>query len=87
MATGILQTAMGVTFLIPRFRAVARWSTIALLVLTLPAAIDQVIHPEAIESMGLTPMLAALRVLVQSLMIVLVWRATKPVDLHQHDDD
>jgi uncharacterized membrane protein len=37
-ATGVLQTAMGVAFFLPRFLAFARWSTIALLGLTLPAA-------------------------------------------------
>ena len=83
VATGILQTAMGVTFLVPRLRAVARWSTIVLLGLTLPAAIDQVIHPEAIESVGITPTVAALRVLVQLLMIALIWSATKPNNPHQ----
>ena len=78
VATGVLQTAMGVAFLIPRLLGVARWSTLALLVLTLPAAVDQVIHPGKIESIGLTPKLAALRVFIQLIMIALVWWATKP---------
>ena len=34
--TGVLIFAMGVAFLVPRLRAVARWSAIALLVVTLP---------------------------------------------------
>ena len=82
-ATGIIQTAMGVTFFVPRLRVIARWSTIALLGLTLPAAVDQVIHPEAIESVGIRPTTAALRVLVQLLMIALIWWATKPNGRHQ----
>jgi uncharacterized membrane protein len=78
VATGVLLTAIGVAFLVYRLHAVARWGAIALLGLTLPAAIDQVIHPEVIESVGLTPTVAALRVLVQLLMIALIWWATKP---------
>ena len=81
-ATGVIQTAMGVAFFFPRLRAAARWSTIALLGLTLPAAIDQVLHPEVIESLGITPAAAALRVLVQLLMIALVWWATRPEGRH-----
>ena len=83
VSTGIIQTAMGVTFFVPRLRAVARWSTTALLGLTLPAAIDQVIHPEVVESLGITRAGAALRVLVQLLMIALIWWATRPDDQHQ----
>jgi uncharacterized membrane protein len=80
VATGIVQTAMGVAFLVPRLRTVARWSTIALLVVTLPAAIDQVVHPEIVESLGLPPALAGVRVLAQLLMIALIWWATRPDD-------
>ena len=78
VATGVLQIVMGVTFWVPRLRSVARWSTIALLGLTLPAAVDQVIHPETIASVGITPAVAALRVLVQLLMIFVIWWATTP---------
>lgn len=78
VATGVLLTTIGVAFLVYRLHAVARWGAIALLGLTLPAAIDQVIHPEVIESVGLTPAVAALRVLVQLLMIAVIWWATKP---------
>jgi len=39
---GFFRPPWGVTFLVPHFRAVARWSTIALLGLTLPAAVEQV---------------------------------------------
>lgn len=76
--TEVLMFAMGFAFLVPRLRAVARWSAIALLIATLPMAVDQVIHPAAIESLGLTPTLAAARVLVQLLIIALIWWATRP---------
>ena len=77
-ATAVLMIAMGVAFFVPRFRVVARWSSIVLLVLTLPSAIDQVIHPEAIKAVGLTTSMAALRVVAQVVMIMLIWWATKP---------
>lgn len=76
--TGVIQAAMGLCFLVPMLRAVARWSTIVLLVVTLPAAIGQVIHPESIEAVGLMPALAVVRVVAQLLMIGLIWWATKP---------
>ena len=36
------------------------------------------IHPAAIESLGFSPALAAVGVIVWSLMIALIWWATKP---------
>ncbi len=74
--TAILQIGMGIVFWIPRFRLIARWSTIALLVGTLPAAINQVIHPETVESVGLGSSLAAIRVAIQICMIALIWWIT-----------
>lgn len=76
--TEALMFAMGLAFLVPRLRAFARWSAIVLLVATLPMAVDQVIHPATIESLGFTPTLAAARVLVQLLLIALIWWATHP---------
>lgn len=76
--TEVLMVAMGIAFLVPRLRAIARWSAMALLIGTLPMAVDQVVHPSVIESLGLTSTLAAVRVLVQLLMIALIWWATKP---------
>lgn len=76
--TGIYQIAVGVCFWVPRLHVVARWGTIVLLVGTLPFAIDQVIHPEAIESVGISAAAAAVRVVVQVLEVWLVWWATSP---------
>jgi uncharacterized membrane protein len=53
--TEVLMFAVGVAFLMPRLRAVARWSAISLLVVTLPGGIDQVFHPATIESLGFSP--------------------------------
>jgi len=75
-ATAVLMIAMGLSFFVPRLRAVARWSSVVLLVLSLPAAIGQVIHPETIKAVGLTRNIAALRIIVQLVMIILIWWAT-----------
>lgn len=77
-ATAVLMIAMGVAFFVSQFRAVACWSSIILLVITLPSAIDQVIHPEAIQAVGLTTSIAALRAIAQLVAIVLIWWATQP---------
>ena len=76
--TGVLIFAMGVAFLVPWLRAVARWSAITLLVVTLPTTVYRAIHPAAIESLGFTPALAVIGVLVWLLMIALIWWATRP---------
>jgi uncharacterized membrane protein len=77
-ATGVLMIAMGLAFIVPRFHAVARWSSIALLVATLPAAVKQVIDPAGIETLGLTPALATARIVAQLFMIGIIWWLTKP---------
>jgi uncharacterized membrane protein len=76
--TGVLIFAIGVVFLVPRLRAVARWSAITLLVVTLPTTTYRAIHPAAIESLGFTPTFAAVGVIVWLAMIALIWWATKP---------
>lgn len=84
VATGVYQATVGMCFFIPRLHAVARWGTIVLLAGTLPAAVDQVIHPATIESVGITPAMAAVRVVVQAFQIWLVWWATSP-DKNERD--
>ena len=69
---------MGVAFLVPRLRAVARWSAITLLVVTLLTTAYRAIYPSAMDPQGFTPTLAAVGVIVLVLMIALIWWATKP---------
>jgi uncharacterized membrane protein len=76
--TGVLIFAMGVAFLVPRLRAVARWSAIALLAVTLPTTAYRAIHPAPLETMGFPPALAPVGVIVWLLMIALIWWATRP---------
>jgi len=78
VTTGILQVGIGIAFLLPQLHMLARWSAIVLLVITLPSAIDQVIHSEVIRSVGLSPSLALFRVFVQVGMIGLIWWISRP---------
>jgi uncharacterized membrane protein len=76
--TGVLIFAMGVAFLVARLRAVARWSAIALLVVTLPTTAYRAIHPAPLETLGFPPALAPVGVVLWLLMIALIWWATRP---------
>jgi uncharacterized membrane protein len=73
----VLIFAVGVAFLVPGLRAVARWSAITLLVVTLPTTAYRAIHPAPLETLGLPPALAPVGVVVWLLMIALIWWATK----------
>jgi uncharacterized membrane protein len=76
--TAIIQVVGGVSMFVPRLRGVARWTNLAMLVPTLPAAADQIRHPEILRRAGVPPQLAPIRVVVQSLVAVLTWWATQP---------
>lgn len=77
-ATGVYQTAGGLTFFDVRLRTVARWSSIALLVPTFPEAFRQVREPERLKALGLPPRLAAARIVAQAAVLGLVWWSTQP---------
>ncbi|MBE9404996.1 hypothetical protein IOE58_12665 [Brachybacterium sp. Marseille-Q2903] len=68
---------IGLSFFVPRLRQVSRWAPTAVLVSTLPTAIQQVREPEQLEGVGLPPQLAPVRVIAQLLMIAGIWRATR----------
>ncbi|KAJ5657611.1 uncharacterized protein N7484_001260 [Penicillium longicatenatum] len=79
VVTGIIQISGAVALFIPRLRNVAQWSNLALLVPTLPATINQVLHPESLEKVGIPPQLTIVRVFAQLCVILVVWRATRAV--------
>jgi hypothetical protein len=62
----------------------ARWANLAMLVPTLPAAADQINHPDVLRKAGIPPALAPVRVVVQTLVAALTWWATRPSANHQH---
>jgi uncharacterized membrane protein len=76
--TAVIQFVGGVSMFVPRLRVVARWTNLAMLVPTLPAAIDQINHPEVLRKAGIPPQLAPVRVVVQTLVAALTWWATRP---------
>ncbi|HZC92634.1 MAG TPA: hypothetical protein VE400_18620 [Mycobacterium sp.] len=77
--TAVIQFVGGISMFIPRLRVVGRWTNLAMLVPTLPAAIDQINHPEALRKAGILPQLAPVRVVVQTLVAALTWWATRPL--------
>ena len=77
-ATGVLILALGVAFLVPRLRAAARWSAMALLVATLPVTVGRALHPAGTATPGLPPVLFAVAAVAWLAMIALIWWATKP---------
>lgn len=74
MATGL--GVMGATFFQPRLRTISRWSTTAMLVASLPAALDQIRHPEQMHRLGLPTPLVIARVPAQIGMLAAIWYAT-----------
>jgi uncharacterized membrane protein len=76
--TAVIQIVGGLSMFAPRLRSVARWTNLAMLVPTLPAAADQIRHPEILRQAGVPPQLAPVRVMVQTLVAVLTWWATQP---------
>jgi uncharacterized membrane protein len=76
--TAVMQIVGGISMFIPRLRIVARWTNLAMLVPTLPAAADQIRHPDVLHRAGVPPALAPVRVVAQSVVAVLTWWATQP---------
>ena len=81
--TAVIQFVGGISMFVPRLRVVARWTNLAMLVPTLPAAIDQINHPEVLRKAGILPQLAPVRVVVQTLVAALTWWATRPLPNNQ----
>lgn len=77
--TAVIQFIGGISMFIPRLRTVARWTNLAMLVPTLPAAIDQTRHPDRMRELGLNPKAVAARIPVQILVASLTWWSTHPV--------
>jgi uncharacterized membrane protein len=76
--TAVIQIVGGISMFIPRLRTVARWTNLAMLVPTLPAAADQIRHPYVLRRAGVPPAVASIRVVAQALVALLTWWATQP---------
>ena len=76
--TAVIQLLGGISMFIPRLRALARWTNLAILVPTLPAAIAQTRHPDRMRALGIDPKLVVLRIPAQILVAALTWWSTRP---------
>ena len=76
--TAAIQIIGGTAMFVPRLRVLARWTNLAILVPTLPAAAGQINHPEVLRRAGIPPALAPVRVVVQTIVAGLTWWATRP---------
>lgn len=81
--TAVIQIVGGISMFLPGLRVVARWTNLAMLVPTLPAAAAQIKHPEVLRKAGVPPQLASVRVVAQTLVAALTWWATEPVPVEQ----
>jgi uncharacterized membrane protein len=75
--TGVIQILSGIAMYFPTMRAFARWSTVGLLVPTLPFAVDHIKHPDALRKLGVPRALASVAVVAQILVVALTWWATR----------
>jgi uncharacterized membrane protein len=82
--TAAIQIIGGTAMFVPRLRVLARWTNLAILVPTLPAAADQINHPEVLGRAGIPPALAPVRVVVQTAVAGLTWWATRPSAQNGH---
>ncbi len=67
--SGIIEIALGVLFLIPKFSRLAAWGLIALFVAVYPANIYMAIHSELFPEFSLT----ALRLRLPLQIVLIVW--------------
>jgi uncharacterized membrane protein len=77
LGTGLLQVFSGVSFFVPSLHRLARWTSLRVLLPSFPEAINRVREPERMKDVGVPPLLTSVRVVVQVLMVVWIWWATK----------
>lgn len=76
--TAAIQIIGGTAMFVPRMRVLGRWTNLAILLPTLPAALNQVNHPDVLRRAGIPPALAPVRVVAQVVVAGLTWWATRP---------
>lgn len=76
--TAMVQFVGGISMFIPRLRSLARWTNLAMLVPTLPAAVAQTRHPDQMRALGVNPKLVIARIPAQMLVASATWWATRP---------
>jgi uncharacterized membrane protein len=76
--TAVIQLVGGISMFIPRLRRLARWTNLAMLVPTLPAAVAQTRHPDQMRALGVDPKIVIARIPAQMLVATATWWATRP---------
>lgn len=76
--TAVIQFVGGISMFIPRLRVLARWTNLAMLVPTLPAAVAQTRHPDQMRALGVNSKLVIARIPAQILVATATWWATRP---------
>jgi uncharacterized membrane protein len=76
-ATAVIQLVGGISMFIPRLRVLARWTNLAMLVPTLPAAVAQTRHPDQMRALGVNPKIVVARIPAQILVAAATWWATR----------
>lgn len=74
--SGVLEVALGLGLLIPRFTRLAAWGLIALLIAVFPANLHMALHPELFPDME--PIALWLRLPLQGVLIGWVFCYTRP---------
>lgn len=78
-ATAVIQFVGGISMFVPRLRVLARWTNLAMLVPTFPAAVAQTRQPDQMRALGVNPKLVIARIPAQLLVATVTWWATRPL--------
>ncbi len=73
--SGVCEIALGLLLFVPRYRLLARWGLIALLVAVFPANVQMALHPELFPEVE--PWILWARLPLQALLIAWAWFATR----------
>jgi uncharacterized membrane protein len=76
--SGVFEVLLGVALFVPRFRSLAGWGLIALLIAVLPANIHMATEGIQPPGMAMSPTAAWIRVAFQAVFIYWAWAVTRP---------
>ena len=76
--SGVFELLLGVAVFIPKFRALAGWGLVALLIAILPANVWMATEGIQPPGMEMSPTAAWVRVAMQAVLIYWAWAVTRP---------
>jgi uncharacterized membrane protein len=83
--SGALEIVLGATLLVRRYKRLAAWGLVALLIAVFPANVQMALHPELYGSWS--PLLLWARLPLQILLVAWAWSYTRRAPLaHARDD-